>query len=50
MKTLELEPTAFVLFKQRAHEFRISFMCALQKGIYKIEAQKEDLEKLGYVD
>ena len=48
MRTIELEPTAFYQFKQRANDLRIWFDCKLTKGIYLITADELSLEKLGY--
>jgi hypothetical protein len=48
MKTIELEPTAFYQFKQRALELRVWFDCKITKGIYLITADELALEKLGY--
>jgi hypothetical protein len=48
MKTIELEPTAFYQFKQRALELRIWFDCKLTKGIYHITCDESLLDRLGY--
>ena len=48
MKTIELEPTAFYQFKQRALELRVWFDCKIQKGIYHITADESALQRLGY--
>lgn len=48
MKTIELQPTQFYQFKQRANDLRIWFDCKLTKGIYYITADEALLEKLGY--
>lgn len=47
-KTIEMQPTAFYQFKQKASELRIWFDCKLSKGIYYVTADELSLEKLGY--
>lgn len=47
-KTIEMQPTAFYQFKQKANELRIWFDCKLNKGIYYVTADELSLEKLGY--
>jgi hypothetical protein len=48
MKTIELQPTAFYEFKQKANDLRIWFDCKIQKGVYHITCDKLSLQRLGY--
>lgn len=48
MKTIELQPTQFYLFKQRANEIKLWFDYKITKGIVFITADEILLEKLGY--
>jgi hypothetical protein len=47
-KTIELRPTQFYQFKQKANDVRIFFECIFKKGIYYVTADEESLHKLGY--
>ncbi len=40
MKTIEMQPTAFYQFKQKANEFKIWFDCKISNGIYHLTYYK----------
>lgn len=48
MKKIELKPSEFYHFRQLALSMGITFVCAIVKGIYVIEGNIDQLEKLGY--
>jgi hypothetical protein len=48
MKTIELQPTEFYQFRKLAFAMSIAFACAIVHGVYVVEANINQLEKLGY--
>ena len=48
MKTIELSPTDFWHFRQLAFAMSIAFACTIAHGVYIVEANIDQLEKLGY--
>lgn len=48
MKKIELNPTDFWHFRKLALSAGITFACTIIKGIYVIEANIDQLKKLGY--
>ena len=48
MKTIELQPTDFYQFRQLAFAMSIAFACTIAQGVYIVEANIDQLEKLGY--
>lgn len=48
MKTIKLEPTEFWHFRQLAFAMGIAFACTIAQGVYIVEANIEQLHKLGY--
>ena len=48
MKTIELSPTEFWQFRQLAFAMCIAFACTISQGVYIVEANINQLEKLGY--
>jgi hypothetical protein len=48
MKTIELKPAEFYHFRQLALSMGIAFACVIVKSMYVIEANIDQLEKLGY--
>jgi len=48
MKTIEMKPTEFYLFRQLAFAMCIAFACTIAHGVYIVEANIDQLEKLGY--
>ena len=48
MKTIELKPTEFYQFRQLAFAMCIAFACTITHGMYIVEANIDQLEKLGY--
>ena len=48
MKTIELKPTEFYQFRQLAFAMSIAFACTIAHGVYIVEANINQLEKLGY--
>jgi hypothetical protein len=48
MKTIKLLPTEFYDFRKLAFSMGISFACALVSGYYVVEANIDQLNKLGY--
>lgn len=48
MKTIELIPQEWYLFKELANKFHLSFMMEVVHGIVIIEADSLSLEHLGY--
>lgn len=48
MKTIELSPTDFYEFRKLALAMSIAFMCTITHGVYIVEANINQLERLGY--
>ena len=48
MKTIELSPTDFWHFRKLAFAMSIAFACTIAQGVYIVEANIDQLEKLGY--
>jgi hypothetical protein len=48
MKTIRLSPADFWHFRQLALSMGIAFACVIVKSMYVIEANIDQLEKLGY--
>jgi hypothetical protein len=48
MKTIEMKPTEFYQFRQLAFAMSIAFACTISQGVYIVEANINQLEKLGY--
>jgi len=48
MKTIKLIPTDFYRFRQLAFAMSIAFACTISQGVYIVEANINQLEKLGY--
>jgi hypothetical protein len=48
MKTIELIPTEFYQFRQLAFAMSIAFVCTISHGVYIVEANIDQLQKLGY--
>jgi hypothetical protein len=48
MKTITLQPTEFYQFRQLAFAMSIAFACTIAQGVYIVEANINQLEKLGY--
>ena len=48
MKTINLEPTEFYQFRKLAFAMSIAFVCTIAHGVYIVEANINQLEKLGY--
>jgi len=48
MKTITLKPTDFYQFRQLAFAMCIAFSCTIAHGVYIVEANIDQLEKLGY--
>tara|TARA_R110000868_G_scaffold14426_4_gene67179 strand:+ start:9636 stop:9794 length:159 start_codon:yes stop_codon:yes gene_type:complete len=49
-KTIELRPTQYYQFKQRANEIKLWFESVIVKGIYYVTADQQALQELGYDD
>jgi len=48
MKTIKLSPVDFYHFRTLALSMGILFACAMINGQYEIQANKKDLQELGY--
>jgi hypothetical protein len=48
MKTINLEPTEFYHFRKLAFAMCVAFGCTISQGVYIVEANIDQLEKLGY--
>lgn len=48
MKKIELEPVEFWHFRQLAFAMSIAFVCSISQGVYIVEANIDQLAKLGY--
>ena len=48
MKTIKLQPTEFWQFRKLAFAMSIAFACTITQGVYIVEANINQLEKLGY--
>jgi hypothetical protein len=48
MKTIKLLPVEFFHFRQLALSMGVSFACAIVSGYYVVEANIDQLNKLGY--
>ena len=48
MKTIEMKPTEFYEFRKLAFAMCIAFACTISHGVYIVEANINQLEKLGY--
>lgn len=48
MKTIEMEPIEFYHFRKLAFAMSIAFACTIAQGVYIVEANIDQLEKLGY--
>ena len=48
MKTIKLIPTEFWEFRRLAFAMSIAFACTISQGVYIVEANIDQLEKLGY--
>ena len=48
MKTIEMKPTEFYAFRKLAFAMSIAFACTISQGVYIVEANINQLEKLGY--
>jgi len=48
MKTIKLKPTEFYQFRKLAFSMSIAFMCTISQGVYIVEANINQLYKLGY--
>ena len=48
MKTITLKPVEFYHFRQLAFAMSIAFACTIAHGVYIVEANINQLEKLGY--
>lgn len=48
MRTVEMQPTQFYLFKQKANDIRLWFDYTISKGIVSVTADEILLRKLGY--
>jgi hypothetical protein len=48
MKTVEMEPVEFWHFRKLAFAMSIAFVCTMAQGVYIVEANINQLEKLGY--
>ena len=48
MKTIKLSPTEFWHFRQLAFAMSIAFACTIAQGVYIVEANIDQLQKLGY--
>jgi hypothetical protein len=47
-KTIELKPSEFYAFRKLALAMCIAFVCTISQGVYIVEANIDQLEKLGY--
>jgi hypothetical protein len=48
MKTITLKPTEFWHFRKLAFAMSIAFACTMSQGVYIVEANIDQLAKLGY--
>ena len=48
MKTIELKPTEFWHFRELAFAMCIAIACTMAQGVYIVEANIDQLDKLGY--
>ncbi len=48
MKTIKLQPTEFWQFRKLAFAMCIAFSCTITQGVYIVEANIDQLHKLGY--
>lgn len=48
MKTIQLTPKEFVLFKSLANRFKLIFSYAVSGGLVHVEADASSLDELGY--
>ena len=48
MKKIKMEPTEFYHFRKLAFAMCIAFACTITHGMYIVEANIDQLEKLGY--
>jgi hypothetical protein len=48
MKKIKLQPTEFWHFRKLALAMSIAFVCTITQGVYIVEANIDQLEKLGY--
>jgi hypothetical protein len=48
MKTIELSPVEFWQFRKLAFAMCIAFACTISQGVYIVEANIDQLDKLGY--
>ena len=48
MKTIKLQPVEFYHFRKLAFAMSIAFACTISQGVYIVEANINQLEKLGY--
>ena len=48
MKTVEMQPTQFYQFKQKANEIKMWFDYKIKKSLYFVTADEILLEELGY--
>ena len=48
MKKIELSPTEFWKFRKLAFAMCIAFACTISQGVYIVEANIDQLDKLGY--
>jgi len=48
MKKIKLHPTEFWHFRKLAFAMGIAFACSITQGVYIVEANLTQLQKLGY--
>lgn len=48
MKTIKLSPVEFWHFRQLALAMSVAFACTIAQGVYIVEANIDQLQKLGY--
>ena len=48
MKTIKMKPTEFYQFRKLAFAMSIAFACTIAQGVYIVEANIDQLHKLGY--
>jgi hypothetical protein len=48
MKQLKMKPTEFYQFRKLAFAMCVAFVCTMAQGMYIVEANIDQLDKLGY--
>jgi hypothetical protein len=48
MKTIKLSPVEFWHFRKLAFAMSVAFACTIAQGVYIVEANIDQLHKLGY--